>query len=60
VAERFKAAFNHIALGEDHALVTVRWAYKRSSGETIWESTFSYNVIKQSDGWKIYVQTLHD
>lgn len=53
-------SFDWQPLGNQCALTTIRWAYKRPSGETIWETTFSYNVIRQQGAWKIYVQTLHD
>jgi hypothetical protein len=55
-----RRSFDYKPLGTGSALVTICWAYKRANGETIWETTFSYNVIKQSAGWKIYVQTMHD
>ena len=46
--------------GANCALATIRWAYQSTSGETLWETTFSYNLIKQNGDWKIYVQTMHD
>ena len=55
-----RRSFDYRPLGENTALVTIRWAYTNSSGQPIWETTFSYNVIKQPGGWKIYVQTMHD
>lgn len=47
-------------LGATSALATVRWAYKGSRGETLWEATFSYNLHRGEGGWKILVQTMHD
>jgi hypothetical protein len=48
------------SLGANCALATIRWSYQSPSGETLWETTFSYNLIKQNGDWKIYVQTMHD
>jgi hypothetical protein len=53
-------SFDWQPLGVHCALTTIRWAYKRPSGETIWETTFSYNVIRRDGTWKIYAQTMHD
>jgi hypothetical protein len=47
-------------LGINSTLATVRWAYKDTSGNTLWEWTFSYNLYRCEGGWKILLQTLHD
>ncbi|MCC6948666.1 MAG: DUF4440 domain-containing protein [Bradyrhizobiaceae bacterium] len=51
---------DHRVLGANAALATVRWAYKSVTGETIWETTFSYNLYRRDGAWKILVQTMHD
>jgi hypothetical protein len=47
-------------LGSGSALATVRWAYKGAREETLWETTFSYNLYRRDGAWKILVQTMHD
>jgi len=47
-------------LGVNSTLATVRWAYKDTSGKTLWEWTFSYNLYKSARAWKILLQTMHD
>jgi len=47
-------------LGVNSVLATVRWAYKDTSGKTLWEWTFSYNLYKSNGAWKILLQTMHD
>jgi len=47
-------------LGSNSALATVRWAYKNDREETVWETTFSYNLYRREGAWKILVQTMHD
>ena len=47
-------------LGSNSALATVRWAYKNSREETVWETAFSYNLYRRDGAWKILVQTMHD
>lgn len=48
------------SLGANAALATVRWSYKNAGGDTIWQTTFSYNLYKRDGAWKILVQTMHD
>ena len=48
------------SLGANSALATIRWAYKSAVEQTIWETTFSYNLYKCDGAWKILVQTMHD
>jgi len=48
------------SLGSNSALATVHWAYKGAREETIWETTFSYNLYRRNGVWKILVQTMHD
>ena len=47
-------------LGANSAFATVRWAYKDTSGRTLWEWTFSYNLYRSEGAWKILLQTMHD
>lgn len=47
-------------LGANSAFATVRWAYKGAREETLWETTFSYNLYRREGAWKILVQTMHD
>ncbi len=47
-------------LGANSAMATVRWAYKNAGGDTLWETTFSYNLYRRDGVWKILVQTMHD
>ena len=47
-------------LGINSKFVTLRWAYLDKTDSTIWETTFSYNLYKQKDGWKVLMQTIHD
>ena len=69
VDEKYRArGFTHGAivsldihpLGGNSALATVHWAYKGAHEETIWETTFSYNLYRREGAWKILVQTMHD
>jgi hypothetical protein len=53
-------SFACTSLGASSALATVRWAYKGPDEQTIWETTFSYNVHRRDGAWKILVQTMHD
>jgi hypothetical protein len=48
------------SIGINSALATVQWAYKDSRAETLWETTFSYNLYRHDDVWSILVQTMHD
>lgn len=41
-------------------MTTVRWIYRGANGETLWESTFSYNLYRSQAAWKILLQTMHD
>jgi len=47
-------------LGANSAFATIRWAYKDTRDETVWETTFSYNLYRRDGAWKILVQTMHD
>ena len=47
-------------LGSNSTLATVKWAYKNSREETLWETTFSYNLYRRDGLWKILVLTMHD
>ncbi len=47
-------------LGSASALATVRWAYKGVRDDTLWETTFSYNLYRRDGAWKILLQTMHD
>jgi len=47
-------------LGSSGALATVRWAYKNRDDETLWETTFSYNLYRLGGAWKILVLTMHE
>ena len=47
-------------LGTSSIAATVKWAYNDSSGSVLWEWTFTYNLYRGRDGWKILLQTLHD
>jgi ketosteroid isomerase-like protein len=46
--------------GANAAIATVRWSYKNVGGHTLWQTTFTYNLYRGTDGWKILVQTMHD
>ncbi|HYD57400.1 MAG TPA: hypothetical protein VEB41_10880 [Burkholderiales bacterium] len=48
------------SMGVNAVMATIRWKYKDASGRTLWETTFSYNVYRRNDDWKILVQTMHD
>jgi hypothetical protein len=48
------------SLGTNSAFATLRWSYKDAAGSTLWENTFSYNLYRQANGWKILLQTMHD
>jgi hypothetical protein len=52
--------FASTPLGVNSIAATIKWAYKDSSGSVLWEWTFTYNLYRVSDGWKILLQTLHD
>jgi NTF2-like protein (DUF6841) len=47
-------------LGVNAALVTARWSYKGADRQVIWRATFTYNLYKREEGWKILLQTMHD
>jgi len=47
-------------VGANSAFATLRWSYKDAAGNTLWETTFSYNLYRQANGWKILLQTMHD
>ncbi len=47
-------------LGTNAALATARWSYKNADGQVIWQTTFTYNLYKREEGWKILLQTMHD
>jgi hypothetical protein len=47
-------------LGSNSALATVHWAYKGAREDTLWETTFSYNVYRRDGVWKILVLTMHE
>ncbi len=52
--------FEWVPLGVNSIAATITWAYKNATGQLLWESTFTYNLYKGADGWKILVQTMHD
>jgi hypothetical protein len=52
--------FASTRLGVNSIAATIEWAYKDSLGSVLWEWTFTYNLYRGSDGWKILLQTLHD
>jgi hypothetical protein len=54
------SSFDCESLGANSALVMVRWAYKGPDEQTIWETTFSFNVYRRDGTWRILVQTVHD
>jgi hypothetical protein len=47
-------------LGANSALATLRWTYRNATGDALWQTTFSYNLYRRENGWKILVQTMHD
>jgi len=47
-------------LGGNSALATARWAYKSADGQVIWRTTFTYNLYRSVEGWRILLQTMHD
>lgn len=47
-------------LGANSVAVTITWAYKDATDRVLWESTFTYQLYKGPDGWKIILQTMHD
>jgi hypothetical protein len=47
-------------LGANSALATARWTYKSADGQVIWQTTFTYNLYRGAEGWRILVQTMHD
>jgi hypothetical protein len=53
-------SFSWLGLGANSIAATVAWAYKDVAGRVLWESTFTYNLFKNSEGWKILLQTQHD
>ncbi|MGQ0545300.1 MAG: hypothetical protein ACT4P3_08215 [Betaproteobacteria bacterium] len=53
-------SFAEQSLGVNSAVATIRWAYRDGAGETLWESTFSYNLYRQGGNWRILLQTMHD
>lgn len=69
IDERYRAkGFTHAdilsldsrPLGSNSVLATVHWAYKGARGNTLWETTFSYNLYRRDGVWKILVLTMHD
>ena len=52
--------FAWVALGSNAIAATITWAYKDAAGRVLWESTFTYNLCKGPEGWKILLQTQHD
>jgi len=53
-------SFSWQPLGANSIAATITWAYKDGAGHVLWESTFTYNLYKGSQGWKILLQTQHD
>lgn len=47
-------------LGANSVAATITWAYKNAADRMLWESTFTYQLYKGPDGWKILLQTMHD
>jgi hypothetical protein len=47
-------------LGSNSALATVHWAYKGPRQNTLWETTFSYNLHRRDGACKILVLTMHE
>ena len=47
-------------VGASSVFATVRWLYQGAGGETLWQSTFSYNLYGRHGAWKILLQTMHD
>jgi hypothetical protein len=69
IDERYRAkGFTHAdilsleirPLGSNSILATVHWAYKGARENTLWETTFSYNLYRRDGVWKILVLTMHD
>jgi hypothetical protein len=69
IDQRYRArGFTHAAivsldarsLGSNSVLATVHWAYKGARDETLWETTFSYNLYRRDGAWKILLLTTHD
>lgn len=52
--------FKSVPLGANSVAATITWAYKNTVGHILWESTFTYNLYKGPEGWKILLQTMHD
>jgi len=52
--------FEWASLGANAVAATITWAYKNPTGQTLWESTFTYNLYRGPEGWKILLQTMHD
>lgn len=52
--------FSSMALDINSSVVTITWHYKNAAGDVLWEGTFTYNLYRGADGWKILLQTLHD
>lgn len=53
-------SFESVSLGAHSAAATITWSYKSATGQALWESTFTYNLYKGPEGWKILLQTMHD
>lgn len=53
-------SFSWVPLGANSVAATIAWSYKNVAGEQLWASTFTYNLFKTADGWKILMQTMHD
>ena len=53
-------SFKSLSLGANSVAATITWAYKNATGQILWESTFTYNLYKGSEGWRILLQTMHD
>jgi hypothetical protein len=47
-------------LGGNAAAAIIHWAYQDRGGNTLWESTFTYNLYAVGGAWKIVLQTMHD
>lgn len=53
-------AFQFVALGANAIAATITWAYQDPQGEVLFEWTFTYELYRGAEGWKILVQTMHD
>ena len=47
-------------LGTSAAAAIIQWAYQDRGGNTLWESTFTYNLYSVGGVWKIVLQTMHE